>query len=139
MGKATIIWRGDSGSPRGHYAKSQVWDVSDSTALDTLASTLVSHTGCHLARTLYPTKTTINDVAPGAGVNVDRKAVIFIRDEADGKTFSQEYPAPVPADTETVPEGERLTSAAVAAITALIATATGKTLTGLWGKVVQGT
>jgi hypothetical protein len=57
----------------------------------------------------------------------------------DGKTFHQEIPCPVAADTEQRPEGERLTAAAVSALTALIATATGKTLTGLWGKVIQGT
>ena len=40
--KGVIIWRGDLGAPESHYSKSQIGEVTDDTALGTLATALTA-------------------------------------------------------------------------------------------------
>lgn len=135
--KGIIVWRGDLGSPTSHYSKSQVADVSDDTALGTLATALTAYTDCNMAKRSFLTQTLGTDTLPAADANVDRKAIVYFRDPTTLKVHSITIPAPVDTMVEDTAEGERVTSVAAAAIVALLNTATGKSYTALYGVVIQ--
>ena len=135
--KGVLIWRGDSGAPTSHYSKSQVVDVTDDTALGTLATALAAYSDANMAKRSHVTNTIGTDSAPGASANVDYKAVCYFRDASDLGVHSVTIPAVKSTAVESTPEGDRVTSAALTAIVAAIATATGNTLTGLYGVVIQ--
>jgi hypothetical protein len=79
------------------------------------------------------------DEAPGADppANVDRKAIIYMRDPDTLRVHVLTLASPVDADVEDTPEGERITNAAGVAITGLVNTATGREYTFMYGKVIQ--
>jgi hypothetical protein len=138
VNKGVIVWRGDFGRPETHYAKSIIRDVTSDAALETLITSLLSHTDCNSAKRSFNTVNEMTDSAPGADANVDRRAVYYFRDE-DLTIKKLELPAPPAIDTENQGQGERVTAAALAAVVAAVNTATGKTYTGLYGKVIQRT
>jgi hypothetical protein len=137
--KGIIVLRGDMGNPETHYAKCQVTDVQGTTALDTLASALGAHTNCNIAKKSYISIVLGTDEAPGAEppANVDRKAIIYMRDPTTLRVHVLTLASPVDADVEDTPEGERITNAAGVAITGLVNTATGREYTFMYGKVIQ--
>ena len=135
--KGIIVFRGDLGNPESHYSKSQVIDVTDDAALATLVTGLVAYTDCNAAKRSFVTATVITDAEPGADANVDRKAVIYMRDPTTLRVHSLTLPAPVATAVEDTVQGERVTAVAGAAIVALVNTATGKSYTFLYGVVIQ--
>lgn len=135
--KGVLIFRGDLGNPRTHYAKSQIADVIDDTALGVFATGMAAHTECNIAKRSMVTLTIGTDSEPGVDANVDRKAVLYFRDPTTLKVHSITIPAPVDLDVEDTQNGERVTDVAGAAIVALINTATGKSYTWLYGVVIQ--
>lgn len=135
--KGVLIWRGDLGAPESHYAKSQISEVTDDTALGVLQTALAAYTDCNAAKRSFLTLTLGTDSGPGADANVDRKAIIYFRDPTTLKVHSITIPAPVSTAVEDTPEGERVTTTALGVIVAAINTATGKSYTGLYGVVIQ--
>lgn len=133
--KAVITWRGDSGKGKTKYARSMVMGVTADAAAQTLATALTDHTDCNKARVGYTETTKGTDTAPGAGADTGKKGTIYFRDEADLSVHSLTIPAPIAADIEDLGFGEVYKAASVTTIVAFIATATGKTLTGLYGTV----
>lgn len=140
--KGTIVWHGDRGtSSSPHTARSVVNGVTDKTAMTTLATALGAFSLCNRGRASVVDFDAGTPSAPVASANVDEKATIFMKDTATDSVISIEIPS---WDTTTHPleessEGDRIASADVTAIAAAIATATGKTLTGLWGKHTKRT
>lgn len=78
---------------------------------------------------------------PAAAANVDERAIIYMKDAATDSVVSVTLAAwdEVTYPLDAAGEGDRIAAVDVTAITALIATATGKTLTGLWGKHIKRT
>ena len=135
--KGVLVFRGDSGAPTTHYSKSQIVDVTAKAALDTLGTALAAYSDANLAKVSMVETTLVTDSAPGVDANVDYKGVIYFRDAADLKVHSVTIPALKSTAVINTPEGDRVTSVALTAIVAAIATATGNTLTGLYGVVIQ--
>lgn len=133
--KGVITWRGDVGKGRSKYAKSLISDVTADAAMQTLATALTAHTDCNKAKAGFITSTSGTDSAPGANADTGIKATIYFRNEADLRIRSLTIPAPAAADLEVIDTGQRVKPASVTTIVALLATATGLTLTGLYGTV----
>lgn len=133
--KGTITWRGDTGRGRSKYARSQIMDVTDDTAMQTLATALSAHSLCNKAAASWLSKTSGTDSNPSAGADTGKKGTVYFRNEADLRVRNITFSAPLPADIEDVGFGEAYKAASVTTIVALIATATGLTLTGLYGTV----
>lgn len=133
--KSVITWRGDTGKGRSKYARSSISDVTADAAAQTLATALTAHTDCNKSAAGFITKTTGNDNPPGAAADTGKKGTIYFRNEADQRIRSLTLPAPVAADIENVGTGDQYKAASVTTIVAFIATATGLTLTGLYGTV----
>lgn len=133
--KGTITWRGDTGRGRSKYARSQILDVTADAAMQTLATALAAHTDCNKAAVMFSTKTSGTDTPPGAGADTGKKGTVYFRNEADLKVRNITFSAPAAADIEDVGFGETYKAASVTTIVALLATATGLTLTGLYGTV----
>jgi hypothetical protein len=135
--KGVLVWRGDFGSPEGHYGKSVVADVTTDEALATLQTALAAYSDCNKAKRSFSTQTIGTDTLPGADANVDLRAVCYFRDPTTLKTHSVTIPAPKSTMIEDKPEGQRVTSAAMTAIVGAINTATGKTYSAMYGVIEQ--
>lgn len=135
VNKAVITWRGDTGKGKSKYARALINDVTADAALQTLATALVAHTDCNKAKTSFSVVTSGTDSPPGASADTGKKGTIYFRNEADLKVRSLTIPAPIAADIENVGYGDQYKAASVTTIVALLATATGLTLTGLYGTV----
>lgn len=135
--KGVIIWRGDAGNPESHYSKSQISDVTDDTALQTLVTALLPYSDCNAAKTSFVANTLGTDSEPGADALVDLKAVCYMRDPDTLRVHSVTIPAPVATMYTTEDQGDRVTSAALTAIVGAINTATGKSYTALYGVIIQ--
>lgn len=140
--KGTIVWHGDRGTGKSpHTSKSIVNGVIGLTELVTLRTALAAYVDCNAGRASAVDFDAGTPSAPGAGVNVDERAVIYMKDPSDDSVKSITLAG---WDTTTYPleassEGDRIAAADVAAITALINTATGESYSGLWGKHVKKT
>jgi hypothetical protein len=133
--KGTITWRGDTGKGKSKYARSLIMAVTADAAMQTLATALTAHTDCNKAAASWISKTSGTDEAPAAGADTGLKGTIYFRDEADLSVHSMSIPAPIAADIEDVGFGKVYKAASVVTIVAFIATATGLTLTALYGTV----
>ena len=131
--KCIITWRGDTGKGKTKYAKSLIMSVTADAAAQTLATALTAHTDCNKARVGFIENTAGTDSAPGADADTGEKGTIYFRDEADLSVHSITIPAPVATDLEDLGYGKQYKAASVTTIVALLATATGLTLTGLHG------
>lgn len=133
--KGVLIWRGDIGKPRSNYSKTQIANVTDDTALGTLATALAAYSDANMAKRSHVTNTIGTDSEPGAtpSANVDSKGIVYFRDASDLSVHSVTIPALVSTAWEEKDEGYRVTPTAGAAIVSAIATATGNTLTFLYG------
>ena len=135
--KGVIIYRGDTGNPNNHYAKGQIDSVTDAAALDTLATALATHTNCNISKKSFLSNALGTDAPPGAGANVDVKAIIYFRHPTTLKVHSFTLPAPAAADIEETSDGTRVKATSVSTIVGLINTATGITYSPLYGVVIQ--
>lgn len=133
--KGVITWKGDTGKGRSKYARTSISDVSDDTAMQTLGTALEAHTLCNKSAAGWITKTTGNDNPPGASADTGVKGTIYFRESVTQHVRSITISAPVAADIENVGTGDQYKVASVATIVALLATATGLTLTPLYGTV----
>jgi hypothetical protein len=139
MGLGTLIWRGDAGAPPNHYSKSILRDITSAASLATLATFMLNHSDCNLARRKYQESVTVNDALPGEDIDVDDKGIIYMRNPADEKVRSVTIAGPVADDYTLEPEGYRYTAEALTAIVGAINTATGLSLIPLWGKRIVKT
>ena len=141
MGNGIIEWKGDYGRPDGNYSRSKVEGVTTDGALTTLQGVLAEHSRCNVAKRIFLTSTIVNDEAPVSDplANVDIKGVVYYRQANNSHTRRIEIPMPVEDDIVAVPgsPGDRYTQEALIAIVSAIATATGLTLTPLWGKRIE--
>jgi len=139
ISKGIIVFKGDKGSPEGHFTKSRIMEVTDAVALTTLVAALSVHTNCNIAKHSFSSTTGITTSPPGGDppVNVDRKAILYFTDLTDMSTHSFTLPAPVDADVELQDQGERITAAAMTTLVGLLNDATGKSYTPLYGVVIQ--
>jgi hypothetical protein len=135
--KGVVVFRGDSGAPENHYSKAQISDVTDDTALATLATSLAALSDANVAKRSFVELTIVTDAAPGADANVDKKAVAYFRDPTTLHVHSVTIPAIKDTAWENTNEGDRLTAASMTAIVSAINTATGKSYTSLYGVVYQ--
>jgi len=135
VNKCVITWRGDSGKGKSKYARSMIVGVTADAAAQTLATALTAHTDCNKAAAAWNSKTSGTDSPPGASADTGKKGTIYFRDEADLAVHSLTIPAPIAADIEDLTFGDQYKAASVATIVAFLATATGLTLTGLYGTV----
>jgi len=135
--KGVIIFRGDSGTPKSNYAKTIIEGVTDDAALLALTTVVAGHTKANIAKRAFSTLTTGTDAEPGAGALVDRKAICYFRDTTTLHVITMTISAPADASVEVTDDGERVTDAAMESLRAALATATGKTLTALYGTVIQ--
>lgn len=131
--KAVITWRGDTGRGRSKYARSTILDVTADAAAQILATALTAHTDCNKASAGWITRTSGTDDNPGAAADTGTKGKVYFRNEATLKVRHVTISAPIAADIEDVGYGKAYKAASVSTIVAFIATATGLTLTGLYG------
>jgi hypothetical protein len=112
--------------------------IDDAAAIVFLTA-LDAHTDANISKRVFSNVTSMTGAAPGTGVNVDRKAVIYFRHPTTLRTHNYTVNAIVAADTEEVAgsEGERVTAAAMTAIVGDIATLTGIAFIALYGVVIQ--
>lgn len=138
--RGTIMWHGDRGTGKSpHLGRSTIKGVTDKAALLTLATGLAAYTLCNRGRASVNDFDAGTPSAPSANANVDERAEIFMYWAEEDSVVSLTLPA---WDTTTYPlddasEGDRISSTDVAAIAALMATATGRTYSGLWGKHIK--
>jgi len=135
--KGMIIYRGDSGRPKTHYAKSTVDNVIDNAALTVLKTALNSYTDCNPAKQVFSESTLLVDAAPVTNANVDYRGTVYFRHPTTLKVHSFTLPAIAASAVEMKDEGERIKTADVSTIVAAIATATGIAYTPLYGVVEQ--
>ncbi len=135
VNKGVITWKGDSGEGRSKYARSSISDVIGDTEMQALGTALEAHTLCNKSAAGWITKTTGNDNPPGASADTGKKGTVYFRESVTQHVRSVTIPAPVTADIENVGTGDQYKAASVATITALLATATGLTLSPLYGTV----
>jgi hypothetical protein len=133
--KSVITWKGDSGKGRSKYARSSISDVTADAAAQTLATALEAHTDCNKSSAGWISKTTGNDNPPGASADTGKKGTVYFRESVSQHVRSLTIPAPIAADIENVGTGDQYKAASVATIVAFIATATGLTMTPLYGTV----
>jgi hypothetical protein len=112
--------------------------IDDAAAVIFLTA-LATHTDCNISKRVFLTTTSMTAAAPGAAVNVDRKAVIYFRHPTTLRTHNFTINAIAAADVESIAgsEGERVTSAAMTTLVGLIATLTGIAFSPLYGVVIQ--
>lgn len=138
--RGVIVWYGDRGTGKSpHRSKSVLNGVIGLTELVTLATGLAAYTDCTRGKASVTDFDSGSTAAPGADINVDERAVIYMKNTATDSVIPLTLAG---WDTTTYPlvasaEGDRINPTDVAAITALVATATGKTLTGMYGKHVK--
>jgi hypothetical protein len=137
VNKGVVIFRGDSGTPKSNYAKTIIEGVTGDGALATLQGVIEGHTKANIAKRAFSTLTTVNDNEPGVGALVDRKAVCYFKDLSNLHVITLTISAPADASCEVIDDGERVTDAAMEDLRAALAAATGKTLTALYGNVIQ--
>lgn len=133
--KSVIIWKGDTGRGRSKYARSSISDVTADAAAQTLATALEAHTDCNKSSAGWISKTTGNDNPPGASADTGKKGTIYFRESVSQHVRSLTIPAPIAADIENVGTGDQYKAASVATIVAFVATATGLTMSPLYGTV----
>ncbi len=133
--KSVITWKGDSGKGRSKYARSSISDVTADAAAQTLATALEAHTDCNKSSAGWISKTTGNDNPPGASADTGKKGTIYFRESVSQHVRSLTLPAPIAADIENVGTGDQYKAASVATIVAFVATATGLTMSPLYGTV----
>lgn len=131
--RGNIIWKGDSGSPQGNLSISPMWHAGGHSSIFTLATALIAHTDCNLASYNSVAIDMVNEVAPGVGADVSKKAIILYRNTADLKVYRFIYPAPIAADIEDVGYGKRIKPSAVATIVALLGSGFSRTFDPLYG------
>ena len=140
--KAVINWHGDRGTGRApHVSKSIINGVSSLAALQALVTDLVGYTTCNRGRASVVDVDGGTPTPPGVDANVDERAVIYLKDNTADSIIQLTIPA---WDTTGHPldsgsEGDRIATADVVAIAASVATATGKSLVGMWGKHIKVT
>jgi len=137
--KGIIVWRGDMGRPTNHYSKTQIPDANDTPAVSVLATALAAYSTANIAKYSWVQSAVVTDEKPGAtpSANVDYRAIVYFRNTTTGNVHSVTIPAFLSTAVEETPEGDRVTDAAMIAIVAAIATATGETLVPLHGVVIQ--
>lgn len=137
--KLTVQYRGDLGAPPSNFAQSVVENALSDAASITFLTALALHTDANISKRVFSEITSMTGAAPGSGVNIDRKAVIYFRHPTTLRTHNFTVNAIVAADTEEVvgSEGERVTSAAMTAIVGDIETLTGIAFIPLYGVVIQ--
>jgi hypothetical protein len=135
--KGVIIWRGDTGAPRTHYAKSQFTDVISDATLDVFQAAITDLSDANIAKRSFLDTNLETDSAPATDANVDVKGIAYFRDSTTLKVHSFTIPAIVSTAWEALPEGDRLTAAAMATLVTALNVATGNTYTALYGVVIQ--
>jgi hypothetical protein len=133
MNKAVIIWRGRFGGQDNHYGKTLIRDVTADAALVTLIGVLDGLTSANVAKRSFNAVNEVLDEAPATGGDMDAKLVIVMKDTATDLPTKLSIPAPLDADFEETTQGLRLTAALLASTVTAVNTATGRTLTGLYG------
>jgi hypothetical protein len=135
--KGVIVWLGDYGVPESHITKNLFREVTDSAALDTLATALSAYTDAVVFTKNFNSVNELGTAAPGVDACMDRKAQITLRDAATGTPLKFLIPAPKASIEEKTGSGDRVNAATMTAIAAAVSAATGKTLTPLHGKIIQ--
>lgn len=138
--RGTIVWHGDRGTGKSpHTSKSTINGVIGQAELLVLAGVLAGYTNANRGRASVNDFDAGTPTAPGTDVNVDERAVIYMKDSGtDGViplTLAGWDTTGFPLDPAD--EGDRIAGADVTAITAAVATATGKTLVGMYGKHIK--
>jgi hypothetical protein len=137
----TINWLGDNGGKgERHKGTSKFERINDGVRLTALANGLSAYTNAvwdmaaHIYRVFETTAS-----PPGLGVNMDRRAIIYFRDEATLEVCSVTLPAPKDSIVEETEQGQRVKAADVAAIVQLIEDATNgaRSYSPLYGLIVQ--
>lgn len=135
--RGIYLYWGNKGRPRSHFAEAIIENPLSMAALTTLRGVLNEYTLCNTATQTFQEKAKVDSGAPGGTVNVDKKAIIYFRHPTTLRVHHYTIPAPNPTYIELVDEGERMTDAAVAAIVAGIATATGISYAPMYGVIEQ--
>lgn len=134
---STIIWRGDSGLPRGNYGKTNYKKNISIATLRTFAIALKAHSLCNRAILQNAFVELKTDVEPGTGANVDKLAVLYFRDPTTLEVLHFSYPAPIAADIEDVGYGKRIKKSAVIAIINDLNTSTGESYEPRYGVYLE--
>lgn len=135
--KATVVFHGDRGSKtKPHTSRTVVNGVTDKAAAVALGTALGGFTTCNVGRTSVVDYDGGDPSAPGVDANIDERGTIFMKDTDNDSVVRVEIPAwdKTAHPVESQSDGDRIAKADVDAIASAVATATGKNLTGLWGK-----
>lgn len=132
-----ITWQGDSGFPTGNMSITRVNDITTTTLLKDFAIALKNHSLCNFAWRHHIRTDPRVPLPPGVGANVDEKAIIYFRDPDTLEVLHFGYPAPIAADKETTPYGDRIKQSSVTTLVGYLSTAVGITYEPLYGVFVQ--
>lgn len=133
----TITWLGDSGSPPDNLSPVLVRLCTSTQTLYDFMLAMEAKTLCTYKDLSIVTSFSWEKSPPGAGANVDKKAIIYYRDPDTLEVLKFMYPSPIAADIEETAVGLRIKDSAVATIVGFINTMTGKTYIPLYGKFLQ--
>lgn len=131
--KAVITWRGDFGNPDTNYTKTIIKGVTSEQAFITLLGVLDGYSLANVARRSYNAIAEVQDAAPDADADMDAKLIVVMKDTVADSILKMNIPAPIMANFTNEGQGLRLDVTELATIVGAVATATGKTLTGLYG------
>lgn len=131
--KPLLVWRADIGNMAGNYTISKVDYAISYTPLLAFGVSMAAHSLCNVAREGRSAQWPVNDVAPGAGASIKKRANIHFRYMVDLSTHVFSYPDPIAADLEETPAGTRIKKSSVVTIVGYLETATGLTLQAMYG------
>jgi len=137
--RGIVVWVGDRGrGRRPHMARNTFRGPLGMTELGAIATGLADFTKCNVASRVLSQESDLGDTTPpGVGANTDKRGVYVLRDDDSGQEIEVVIPAIKDALIDTsAPEGDRIISADVASMASQVATATGKTISGIYGYVL---
>jgi len=133
--KTTYVFDGET----GNIGKCSVTGITAAAAAGVFKTFLASHSDGAINSMSYSERT-IDDAAPAAGSNTDRRGIAYFQDLSSGGVVPVTIPAIKSTNVVDVPGrqgGERLTDTFLGLLKAALETATGGTYRILYGVVVE--
>ena len=136
---AVLFFRGTMGFPPDNVTPSYIRKILGTSFpfLIGLGNHIDSRSTANFHSWSYTQLNSVDPDPPLVSSNVDRKAVIYFRDETEGKVRTFSFPDPIPSICESTPAGTRVLYSEVVVIVSDLATISGHTLTPLYGIVYQ--
>jgi len=137
--RGIIVWVGDRGrGRRPHMSRNTFRGPLGMTELGAIATGLEDFTKCNVAARILSQESDLgNTTPPGVGANIDKRGVYVLRDDETGQEIEVIIACISDALIDTsAPEGDRILPSDVELMASQVATATGKTISPIYGYVL---